>query len=150
MCTDYDGSSEQVQVTGLAAGAVYRFQYYATNEYGDSPGSAILSAASTNLPDSPGAPAVDWSQSGRTSLYIHWAVSSTGNLPEAAILGYLLQMDSGNATFVTVFDGSFKPGVLGHLVQGLTNGAYYSFRVLAINFNGNSEPSEISGFYVCT
>jgi hypothetical protein len=36
-------------------------------------------------------------------------------------------MDSGNATFVTVYNGTFKPGVLGTIVDGLENGHFYKF-----------------------
>jgi hypothetical protein len=58
-------------------------------------------------------------------------------------------MDSGNATYVTVYDGAFKPGVLSHLVDGLTNGGLYSFRVLAVNYNGKSQPSASRAYYAC-
>ena len=50
-------------------------------------------------------------------------------------------MDSGNGTFVNVYDGSFRPGVLGQLVSGLENGHLYKFRVVALNYNGESLPS---------
>ena len=59
-------------------------------------------------------------------------------------------MDSGNATFVEVYDGSFHPGVLGYLVANLTNGHYYGFRVIAVNYNGASQPSAVASYYVCT
>jgi hypothetical protein len=36
-------------------------------------------------------------------------------------------MDSGNSTYMTVYNGTFKPGVLGVLVDGLVNGDYYKF-----------------------
>ena len=86
----YDGQASSFQVSGLTAGVVYRFRYYATNAYGDSPGSAILSAAATGLPDAPGSPQVDWELSGSHSLYLYWEATSTGDLPAAPILGYLL------------------------------------------------------------
>lgn len=148
--TDYDGQAQLFQVSGLSAGLVYRFQYYATNAYGDSPGSAILSAAASRLPEAPGSPEVDWARSGRSSLFVTWAATSTGTLPEAPILGYRLEMDSGNATFVEVFDGGYQPGVLGHLVDGLENGHLYTFRVFAVNYNGASAPSAPASYYACT
>ena len=146
----YDGQASSFQVTGLTAGVVYRFQYYATNAFGDSPGSAILSAAATQLADAPGSPQVDWDLSGSHSLYLRWAATSTGTLPEAPILGYLLQMDSGNATWATVYDGAFRPGVLGRLVDGLVSGHLYTFRAIALNYNGQSAPSAPAAYYVCT
>ena len=148
--TAYDGQAFSFQVTGLTVGLVYRFQYFAINAYGVSPGSGILSAAATSLPDAPGSPQVDWARSGSRSLYIQWAASSTGSLPEAPILGYQLEMDSGNGTFVGVFDGTFRPGVLGQLVDGLVTGHLYTFRAFAMNYNGLSVPSAPTSFYVCT
>jgi hypothetical protein len=150
LVSNYDGVSTSQEVTGLTSGLIYRFQYYATNIYGDSPGSDIVSLAATILPDPPGSPSIDWGLSSRTSLMVNWTASSTGTLPEAAILGYLLQVDSGNATYSTVYNGTFKPGVLGHSVEGLENGHFYKFQVLAINYNGYSEPSVEAGFFVCT
>ena len=148
--TAYGGQASQYQVTGLTSGVTYRFQYYATNVYGDSPGSVIISATASRLPDAPGTPTIDWTQSSRTSLFVRWVASSTGSLPESPILGYQLQMDSGNGTFVQVYDGAFKPGILGHLVDGLTNGHLYSFRVIALNYNGESVPGAAAPFYACT
>ena len=54
--TGYLSPATQHEVTGLAAGVTYRFQYYAWNEYGDSPGSVILSATASTLPAAPGTP----------------------------------------------------------------------------------------------
>jgi hypothetical protein len=98
IATAYDGSATQYSVTGLTSGLTYRFQYYATNAYGDSPGSAILSAAASQLPGAPGTPTIDWTLSSRTSLFVGWAAPST--LGESPILGYLLEMDRGNGTFL--------------------------------------------------
>jgi hypothetical protein len=109
-----------------------------------------VSAAASILPSPPSTPQVDWAQSGNTSLYISWTASSTGTLPESPILGYKLEMDSGNATFVEVYDGSYHPGILGQLIANLTNGHYYTFRVIALNYNGASQPSATASYYVCT
>ena len=150
MVTDYDGLTEQVTVTALTPGSVYRFHYIATNFHGDSVASAILSAAASILPDPPGSPLIDWAKSSKTGLHLDWLANSTGTLPTASILGYLLQMDSGNGTYVTVYDGSFLPGTLGVLVDGLTNGALYNFQVIAVNYNGQSAPSSSTSYYACT
>ena len=81
---------------------------------------------------------------------VNRTATSSGRLPEAAILGFLLQVDEGNATYVTVYNGTFKPGVLGHLVAGLRNGHFYKFQVIAINYNGYSDPSTAAGYFACT
>ena len=49
-----------------------------------------------------------------------------------------------------VYDGSVLPGIRYHLVNGLVNGGLYRFKVQALNFNGNSDFSEIGAFYACT
>lgn len=149
LVTGYDGQASQHKVTGLTANAVYRFQYVATNAFGDSPGSAILSVAACNLPGPPGAPYVDWSLSGRTSLFMRW-VPPIVTPPDAAAYGYRLEMDDGNGTFITKYDGQYKPGVHAHLVDGLVNGHYYKFRALALDYNGNYSASPNASFYACT
>jgi hypothetical protein len=59
-------------------------------------------------------------------------------------------MDDGNGTYVTKYDGQYKPSVHYALVDGLTNGHFYTFRALALDYNGNSATSASAGFYVCT
>ena len=49
-----------------------------------------------------------------------------------------------------MYNGTYRPGVLGHLVDGLTNGHFYSFRAIAVNYNGQSAPSTPAAYYVCT
>jgi hypothetical protein len=147
--TDYDGFSSIYTVQSLTPGFKYRFRYIAANKFGDSASSLTLTVASSSLSDPPVDIAVDWSQSTKTSLFIHWSPPST--LPDSPILGYVLQMDDGaGGQFVTVYDGSQLPGITGFLKTGLANGGYYRFQAFALNFNGLSLPSEISGFFVCT
>ena len=60
-------------------------------------------------------------------------------------------MDDGKGgQFEVVYDGSVLPGIRYHLVNGLVNGGLYRFKVQALNFNGNSDFSEIGAFYACT
>lgn len=145
--TDYDGMSEQVTVTGLTAGLVYRFQHYSVNVYGDSPGSGILSAAASSLPSAPGAPQADWTRSTKQAIMLQWTAPTE---PAYPVHGFKIEMDNGNGTYVVVYDGSYKPGVREHLVDGLSNGAFYTFRVIALNYNGQSAPSSVQGYYICT
>lgn len=70
--------------------------------------------------------------------------------PDVAARGYRLQVDDGNGTFVTKYDGIHKPGVHAHLVDGLTNGHYYKFRALALDYNSNYSASANASFYACT
>ena len=124
---------EMIEVSGLTAGRIYRFQYFATNDFGDSPGSIILSAAATDLPNAPTDLTADWAKSTKTSIHLSWTAPTD---PDQPVHGYLLQTNSGNGTFYTVYDGSYLPGVVEHTVYGLENGHYYEFRIIALNFNG--------------
>jgi hypothetical protein len=146
---DYDGQALQHQVSGLTGGAIYRFQYVAVNAYGESPGSLVLSAAASSLPAAPGSPAVDWARSGSNSLHLSWT-EPAGGAPAAPILGYSLEVDPGNGTWTTVYDGSQRPSTLQRLVDGLVNGHLYAFRAVAVNYNGRSTPSATAAYYVCT
>lgn len=49
----YDGSAAEFTVTGLSAGMVYRFAYFAENDFGASDSSQVLTIASTSLPEPP-------------------------------------------------------------------------------------------------
>ena len=68
--SDYNGADTQHTVTGLNPGSVYRFAYFALNEFGSSLSSPILTIAATELPDKPKDIVVDWARSDRNSLYI--------------------------------------------------------------------------------
>jgi len=60
-------------------------------------------------------------------------------------------MDDGfGGQFSTIFDGSFQPGVTEFKKTGLRNGLKYSFRVYAVNFNGQSDPSPVASFFACS
>lgn len=58
--TAYDGTSQEFIVEGLTAGVVYRFAYYAVNDFGTSDPSLILTIASTELPEPPTDIVIDW------------------------------------------------------------------------------------------
>jgi len=48
------------------------------------------------------------------------------------------------------YDGRANPSLLEFNVENLTPGEQYGFSVVAFNFNGQSEPSEVSTYTVCT
>jgi hypothetical protein len=101
----YDGSSLTYTVTPLATSKKFRFQYYATNAYGDSLPSATLTVAASTLPTTPAAPSIDWTQSSATSLHLTWTAVAD---PSSPVIGYILQVDEDNSgSFSTIFDGSY-------------------------------------------
>jgi len=57
---------------GLTPGYVYRFAYFALNDFGSSDSSLILTIAATDLPYAPTDITIDWERSTVTSLMIQW------------------------------------------------------------------------------
>lgn len=49
----YNGVDQVYTVDGLVAGVIYRFAYFASNSFGISVASNILTIAATNLPNKP-------------------------------------------------------------------------------------------------
>lgn len=90
---------------------------------------------------------MDWDRSSKTALMIEWSEPANHG---TEINGFLLEMDNGNNSYVQVYNGQFYPDIKSHLVNNLTNGHLYKFRVYAINYNGLSEASDSSQFYVCS
>lgn len=59
-------------------------------------------------------------------------------------------MDGGNdGQFTLVYDGTKKPGVLSYLAENLEKGTPYRFKVVALNFNGQSAESNEAILYSC-
>ena len=83
-------------------------------------------------------------QSGPGIIAVNWDKAISGVLP---ILGYTLEMKTTGSTFVTVYDGHSDPDTNSYIVEGLTPGSYYQFRVYSHNFNGKSLSSTILGAY---
>lgn len=48
-----------------------------------------------------------------------------------------------------VYDGSFNPKITAYMVSNLVTGAYYSFYLRSVNFNGVSSDSQSAVFSVC-
>lgn len=140
---DYNGIDTEFTVSELTAGVIYRFNYFALNEFGSSGASPILTIAATTLPDAPTDIAVDWTRSNKTSLFVQWKQPAVE--PAALITGYLLQIDDGSGgQFTTVYDGTENTGDLSYLATNLKTGFIYRFRAFAVNFNGQSAPSQVA------
>jgi len=131
----------------LVAGTKYYFKLKATNAIGDSEFSDEALFALASLPSQPSAPYKDSSLSSTSSIFVRWsAVADT----EINTSGYKLYMDGGNnGDFSLVFDGSGAPGTLSYLASGLTPGKAYRFKVVALNFNGESLESPEAILFSC-
>jgi hypothetical protein len=59
-------------------------------------------------------------------------------------------MDDGyGGQFVSIYNGAENNANLSFLQTDLVTGLFYRFRVIALNFNGESEPCDPVGYYVC-
>jgi hypothetical protein len=138
----------------LVLGRIYQLVTVAANNAGSSAQSTILQAALVAPPDQPATPTVDYDLSSENSLFIRFqtSLSLQSKSPGGDITGYQLLMatpESGDV-FDVVF-GTVKQStqVTEYLVSALMTGEEYRFKVLAFNFNGPSEASDIAYIRVC-
>jgi hypothetical protein len=86
--------------------------------------------------------------SNKTALTISWDKVVDTSMP---ITGYLLQVaDYGSIDFETIFSGENRPSERQFTQAGFLTGAKYTFRVITLNYNGESEPSDSFTFNACT
>ncbi|MBB5874069.1 hypothetical protein F4553_007503 [Allocatelliglobosispora scoriae] len=111
------------RLTGLTNGRDYRFKVRAHNEAGDGPESSESAVVKPDAkPDAPDAPTTTF---GDSSIKLAWAAPSSNG--GSAIKEYDVEISPGG-TIRTVTTTSYT-------WTGLTNGAAYTFRVLARNKN---------------
>ncbi|WNG61380.1 hypothetical protein F0U59_46735 [Archangium gephyra] len=126
-----DGAT--ARVTGLRAGASYRFSVTAVNTVGEGPATR---SESITLPDIPGAPPQPSVVRGDGLVRVNWTEpDSDGRSP---IIGYLVTAHP-QGTHVTM-DSSARSAVVG----GLSNGEPYTFTVRALNAVGLGPDSPAS------
>ncbi|OJT19628.1 hypothetical protein BO221_35265 [Archangium sp. Cb G35] len=118
-----DGAT--ARVTGLRAGASYRFSVTAVNKAGEGPASL---SESITLPDVPGAPPQPSVVRGDGLVRVSW--TEPGSDGRSPIIGYLVTTHP-KGTHVTM-DSSARSAVVG----GLSNGEPYTFTVRALNAVG--------------
>ena len=86
--------------------------------------------------------------SNKTALTISWDQVQDTELP---ITGYILQVaDFGSVDFKTIFEGKNQPSNRQFTLDGFITGAKYKFRVISVNFNGQSAPSDEFTFNMCS
>jgi len=95
----------------------------------------------------PTVPTVNRELSSLTSVFIEWTQGTPGDIPIDGYKLYMIEMATGIVTLP--YDGSKNPDVYSASIQNLVTGAYYSFYVVAVDFNGESLESESAVFVVC-
>ena len=79
-----------------------------------------------------------------------WAAVSDGLNDGGEISGYQLWMKTGNSgSYVLVYDGDGYPTIKSKIMTGLTTGEQYTFKALAMNFNGVGAFSSELSTYAC-
>jgi hypothetical protein len=133
--TTADGNVRSATVSGLTNGTAYTFTVIATNAYG--PSLASNPSAPVTPKTVPGAPTRVGAIAGNTDAVVSWAPPASKGGSE--ITRYTVTSSPGGHSVTTV-DGT----VTSVTVPGLTNGAPYTFTVIATNAAGNSAPSAAS------
>jgi len=116
--------------------------YRAVNSVGSSTFSDEITVKQVNYPSKPTTPTKVDLMSSLTSIYVTWDPLIVNDLN---VLGYILYMDSENdGDFKVVLNGKGMPGVNYKLIEGTKTGYIYSFKVQAVNYNGNGPFSDIA------
>ncbi len=114
-------------VAGLTAGIAYTFQVRAVNAAG--PGAVSETVPVTPLAAAPLAPPGFRATSGDGSAILYWGAADDNGSP---ITKYQYQQDGGAWTDIPDSDAN----TVEYTVTGLTNGAVYAFKLLAVNSIG--------------
>ena len=126
---------------GLSAGEKYRFVVKAVNQFGASDPSAEATVAIGRRPSTPNPVRKVESLSSLTTIVVEWdEVPAIDNI---ITTGYLLYIDDGrNGDYHVVYDGTSNFYTLSFAATGLETGLPYRFYVVALNINGESDPSD--------
>jgi titin len=131
----------------ITAGQSYAFYLVAVNSKGSSPPSLELVVAAASPVSKPATPTRNLAMSTRESLRIEWTQSTA---TEVEVQGYLLYQSEGLAgNFEMVYNGSTNALITNYQATGLTVGVLHQFKVVAVNFNGNSQESDPLSVHAC-
>lgn len=143
---------------GIETGKIYSFRTLGTNAKGSSEFSKRVQIAVSAPPSAPTTPTADYQYSSDSSIFVQWTANTDDPLlsPGGDITGYELLMatDETGEDYTSVFNSeNLSTQVTEYLVGSpdfaLTAGSNVRFKVIAYNFNGPSEASDIATFPVC-
>ena len=150
--TSYSGLAlsfvvDKANEPSLERGKIYRFRISAVNVIGEGPVSNNVRVALSEPVLKPDPVTINRELSSIDSLFVEWAESTPGDIP---LTGYRLYMiQKGTGVEQIIYDGSLNPLNKRFWVQDLEQGLYYAFYVVAIDFNGESNPSDETVAVVC-
>lgn len=125
---------------------IYSFKFRARNLIGWSDFSELLRVGVGNQVLPPSQLTGDIYQATATTLTLNWSIVQDADL---VTNGYWLEMQNDDDTWSQVFEAINNPNALRATVYGLKTAKLYSFRVYAVDFNGNSKPSNVYQIYAC-
>ncbi len=127
--------------TGLAANTTYYYRTRAVNNDGESDWSNVASATTEEEPpppDPPSAPSdLVATAQGTTSIGLEWTDTSENET------GFRIERTDGEATETSVWTeiATVAANTTSYTDSGLSPGQTYSYRVIAFNEDGDSDPS---------
>ena len=125
-------------ISNLTPGLPHEFRVFAVNSEGTSEPSLVTSA--TLVPRQPttvpGAPTNLQATAGNAQVELEWTAPSTGG----STTGYKVEQSTDGTSWTA---SAFTVSGTTATVTGLTNDVQYSFRVLATNSVGDSDPSNV-------
>lgn len=142
----------------IETGKIYSLRTLATNAKGSSEFSERVQIAVTAPPPAPVAPVANYAYSSDSSIFVAWTASTddASLSPGGDITGYQLLMATGETgeDYSAVFDSiDLSTQVTEYLVGSpdytLVAGSSVRFKVVAYNYNGASDASDIAAFPVC-
>lgn len=141
----YDNQSPSIKLdqattdSFLVTGRIYLFRFTATNSRGTSEPSDVIKVALTNVPGIPQNLRRLETGSTKTSIAMTWDPVADGTTPGGLITGYKLYMANGTISgYQLIYDGTGLPTITTKIISNLETGETYRFKVLALNYNGES------------
>ena len=124
--------------TGIVSGHLYSVQVRALNDIDYGPWSEAVEI----MPGTPSAPEILDYAAGDQTLTVRWRQPQDNGSPLLSYRVYYVDTTDGSE-YVKNVDVNLTSVTLDHATDGVVNGVDYEIRVVAINGNGEGQPSEV-------